>query len=73
MTPARKTTDAAVSTRDAVFDSAASQFARGGFDGVSVDDIRESVGWPLRVADVVSVVHLPSPAMLQALENLPRT
>jgi len=43
------------------------------YPGVSVDDIRESVGWPLRVADVVSVVHLPSPAMLQALENLPRT
>jgi len=44
MTPARKTTAAAVSTRDAVFDSAASQFARGGFDGVSVDDIARDAG-----------------------------
>ena len=39
MTAARKTTAAAVSTRDAVFDSAATRFAKGGFDGVSVDDI----------------------------------
>jgi TetR/AcrR family transcriptional regulator len=43
MSPARKTA-AAVSTRDAVFDSAASQFARGGFDGVSVDDIARDAG-----------------------------
>ena len=39
MSAARKSTAAAVSTRDAVFDSAATQFAKGGFDGVSVDDI----------------------------------
>src|SRR5687768_9021579 len=39
MSPARKKTAAAISTRDAVFDSAATQFAKGGFDGVSVDDI----------------------------------
>src|SRR6186997_3627804 len=44
MTPARKTTDAAVSTRDSVFDSAAAQFAKGGFDGVSVDDIARDAG-----------------------------
>jgi AcrR family transcriptional regulator len=39
MTPVRKDTTAAVSTRDAVFESAAALFARSGFDGVSVDDI----------------------------------
>jgi TetR/AcrR family transcriptional regulator len=44
MARARKTTAAAVSTRDAVFDSAASRFARGGFDGVSVDDIARDAG-----------------------------
>jgi len=44
MTAARKTTAAAVSTRDAVFDSAATQFAKGGFDGVSVDDIARDAG-----------------------------
>ena len=44
MAPARKTTAAAVSTRDAVFDSAATRFAKGGFDGVSVDDIARDAG-----------------------------
>jgi TetR/AcrR family transcriptional regulator len=44
MSAARKTTTAAVSTRDAVFDSAATQFAKGGFDGVSVDDIARDAG-----------------------------
>ena len=44
MTPVRKNTAAAVSTRDAVFDSAATQFAKGGFDGVSVDDIARDAG-----------------------------
>ncbi|HEX6162261.1 MAG TPA: TetR family transcriptional regulator [Vicinamibacterales bacterium] len=38
MTPVRKDA-AALSTKDAVFDSAATLFARAGFDGVSVDDI----------------------------------
>ena len=41
---ATRKTSAAVSTRDAVFDSAATQFARGGFDGVSVDDIARDAG-----------------------------
>ncbi|HUQ88275.1 MAG TPA: TetR/AcrR family transcriptional regulator [Vicinamibacterales bacterium] len=44
MSPARKDTTAAVSTRDAVFDSAATRFANGGFDGVSVDDIARDAG-----------------------------
>ena len=44
MTPVRKKTTAAVSTRDAVFDSAAARFAKGGFDGVSVDDIARDAG-----------------------------
>ena len=44
MTPVRKNTTAAVSTRDAVFDSAATRFAKGGFDGVSVDDIARDAG-----------------------------
>ena len=44
MARARKTTAAAVSTRDAVFDSAAARFAKGGFDGVSVDDIARDAG-----------------------------
>jgi AcrR family transcriptional regulator len=44
MTAARKKTTAAVSTRDAVFDSAASLFAKGGFDGVSVDDLARDAG-----------------------------
>jgi|SRR5688572_4142623 AcrR family transcriptional regulator len=39
MTAARKNVASALSTRDAVFDSAATQFAKGGFDGVSVDHI----------------------------------
>ena len=43
MAPARKTVTA-VPTRDAVFDSAATRFARGGFDGVSVDDIARDAG-----------------------------
>ena len=43
MAPARKTVTA-VSTRDAVFDSAATRFAKGGFDGVSVDDIARDAG-----------------------------
>ena len=44
MTPVRKNATAAVSTRDAVFDSAATLFAKGGFDGVSVDDIARDAG-----------------------------
>jgi TetR/AcrR family transcriptional regulator len=44
MAPARKDTTTAVSTRDAVFDSAATLFAKGGFDGVSVDDIARDAG-----------------------------
>src|SRR5436190_22879818 len=44
MTAARKKTAAAVSTRDAVFDSAATRFALAGFDGVSVDDIARDAG-----------------------------
>lgn len=44
MTPVRKNATAAVSTRDAVFDSAATRFAKGGFDGVSVDDIARDAG-----------------------------
>ena len=39
MTPVRKHATDAVSTRDAVFESAAALFAKGGFAGVSVDDI----------------------------------
>jgi TetR/AcrR family transcriptional regulator len=39
MTPVRKSAASAISTRDAVFESAAALFANGGFDGVSVDDI----------------------------------
>jgi TetR/AcrR family transcriptional regulator len=39
MNAVRKTPASAVSTRDAVFDAAATLFANGGFDGVSVDDI----------------------------------
>ena len=44
MTPVRKKTTAAISTRDAVFDSAATLFAKGGFDGVSVDDLARDAG-----------------------------
>lgn len=44
MSAARKDTTATVSTKDAVFDSAATMFARGGFDGVSVDDIARDAG-----------------------------
>ena len=44
MTPVRKNAAASVSTRDAVFDSAATQFAKGGFDGVSVDDVARDAG-----------------------------
>jgi AcrR family transcriptional regulator len=42
--PVRKKTTAAISTRDAVFDSAATLFAKGGFDGVSVDDLARDAG-----------------------------
>ena len=44
MSPVRKNATTAVSTRDAVFDSAATRFAKGGFDGVSVDDIARDAG-----------------------------
>src|SRR5687768_7972138 len=44
MPPARKNATAAVSTRDSVFDAAATLFAKGGFDGVSVDDIARDAG-----------------------------
>jgi AcrR family transcriptional regulator len=44
MKPVRKHTTAAVSTRDAVFDSAAGLFSSAGFDGVSVDDIAADAG-----------------------------
>ena len=44
MPPVRKNVTAAVSTRDAVFDSAATLFAKGGFDGVSVDDLAREAG-----------------------------
>jgi TetR/AcrR family transcriptional regulator len=43
MARARKHTTT-VTTRDAVFDSAATLFANGGFDGVSVDDIAQDAG-----------------------------
>lgn len=39
MSAARKSSASTVSTRDAVFDAAAAQFSKSGFDGVSVDDI----------------------------------
>ena len=42
MAPVRKSPASTVSTRDAVFASAATLFAKGGFDGVSVDDIAKS-------------------------------
>ena len=41
---APRKTPAAATTREAVFDSAASLFATGGFDGVSVDDIARDAG-----------------------------
>lgn len=44
MTLVRKKPAAALSTRDAVFDSAAVLFAKSGFDGVSVDDIARAAG-----------------------------
>jgi TetR/AcrR family transcriptional regulator len=44
MTPVRKNAAAAISTKDAVFESAAALFANGGFDGVSVDDIARDAG-----------------------------
>src|SRR5678816_809281 len=44
MSPVRKNATTAVSTRDAVFDSAATRFAKGGFDGVSVDGIARDAG-----------------------------
>jgi TetR/AcrR family transcriptional regulator len=44
MAPVRKNTTTTVPTRDAVFDAAATQFAKGGFDGVSVDDIARDAG-----------------------------
>jgi TetR/AcrR family transcriptional regulator len=44
MMAARKNATTTVPTRDAVFDSAATQFAMGGFDGVSVDDIARDAG-----------------------------
>jgi AcrR family transcriptional regulator len=44
MTPVRKNNATTVSTRDSVFDSAATHFAKGGFDGVSVDDIARDAG-----------------------------
>lgn len=44
MASVRKKTTAAVSTKDAVFDSAATLFAKGGFDGVSVDDLARDAG-----------------------------
>lgn len=40
MSPARKTT--ATSTRDAVYDAAATMFSAHGFDGVSMDDIAKA-------------------------------
>ena len=44
MRPVRKTTATTLPTRDRVFDSAASLFASGGFDGVGVDDIAREAG-----------------------------
>jgi TetR/AcrR family transcriptional regulator len=44
MASVRKKTTAALSTRDALFDSAATLFAKGGFDGVSVDDLARDAG-----------------------------
>ena len=43
MSAARKHTTT-VPTRDAVFDSAATLFAKSGFDGVSVEDIARDAG-----------------------------
>ena len=44
MTPVRKNAAAEITTKDAVFDSAATLFANRGFDGVSVDDIARDAG-----------------------------
>jgi AcrR family transcriptional regulator len=44
MAPTRKDITTTVSTKNAVFDSAAAQFAKAGFDGVSVDDIAREAG-----------------------------
>ena len=44
MTPVRKNAAAEITTKDAVFDSAAMLFANRGFDGVSVDDIARDAG-----------------------------
>jgi glutaconate CoA-transferase subunit B len=38
--------------------------------GVGVDEVRAATGWPLRVADEVSVSSPPSPGELEALRSL---
>jgi glutaconate CoA-transferase subunit B len=38
--------------------------------GVGVDEVRAATGWPLRVADEVSVSELPTPGELEALRRL---
>ena len=43
------------------------------FPGVTVDDVRASVGWNLRVAPSISTVELPGRPMLRALRRLTST
>jgi glutaconate CoA-transferase subunit B len=40
------------------------------FTGVTVDDVRDNVGWDLRVADPVAEVSPPTPGVLKALAKL---
>lgn len=40
------------------------------YRGVSVDEVRQSVGWRLRTATNVAEIPIPAPAMLAALHNL---
>jgi glutaconate CoA-transferase subunit B len=67
---ARVITDRCIFDRD---DAADELMLARVYPGVAVEDIRASVGWPLRVAPDVSEMPLPSAATLAALQRLPRT
>ena len=38
--------------------------------GIDVDEVRAATGWPLRVADVVSITEPPTAVELDALRTL---
>jgi glutaconate CoA-transferase, subunit B len=60
-----------VITDKCIFDRSAGELTLAAlYPGVTVDDVRASVGWDLKVSDKVGAVTPPSPTVLDVLRKL---